>query len=367
MTLNIDAQAPSYTPTESPFLSSYAGMSEDELIGLAGAQQDYHQAAPFSNQSKALQDIQAASEATDPNLQMQLLEKALQELTPNSQGGPQSPISAQPGTEYQGGSPGAVPPGGSSPASPTGDGTTDPGASSGTLTSNPANNTIDTGRYLIQASKGDDGSVTITDKETGKTTEVWGDPHVKSNGNDVADFQKDDLNIQLQDGSVVHIQPTAEDGNGKAHIAQVSVTNGDQAATMSGFGSGDTLNTSSVMQGDGGYQSGLYNTPSATDITMGADGNLYANNANGSMGSEITQTNGGETDLDGSGGGLVNQPAASSAATGTTGAPSADSGTMQQLMDQVLEAVVQNASGMDAGLMQQMLSQMMSNSGYQQA
>jgi len=83
--------------------------------------------------------------------------------------------------------------------------------------------TIDAGRYSIAASKNDDGSLTVTDKQTGKSFEVFGDPHIKVDGKDTADFQKDNLNIQLQDGTVIHMQPD-EAKNGVSHLDQVSVT-----------------------------------------------------------------------------------------------------------------------------------------------
>jgi hypothetical protein len=168
-------------------------------------------------------------------------------------------------------------------------------------------NSVNTGMYTIAGSTNDDGSLTITNNQTGQQTEVWGDPHVKVNGQDTAEFQKGPLNIQLQDGTTVHIDPT-QLKNGVAHIGQVSITNGNQTVTMGGQGQNGFeggVNTSQVMNGVSNYSSGLYNSPNATDITLGADGNLYYNNANGSMGDEITaQPGGGETNLDDHGGGL---------------------------------------------------------------
>ena len=112
---------------------------------------------------------------------------------------------------------------------------------------------MNTGEYTITAGTGDDGSLTVTNNQTGQSVEVWGDPHIKVNGKDTADFQKDDLNIQLQDGTVIHIQPTATNSDGKAHIAQVSITKGDQAVTIGGTGPNGFeggVTTSDVMNGD---------------------------------------------------------------------------------------------------------------------
>jgi hypothetical protein len=173
------------------------------------------------------------------------------------------------------------------------------------------------------------------------------------------------LNIQLQDGTVVHIDPTALQ-NGVAHIGQVSVTKGNQAVTMGGSGSqgfADSVSTSQVMNGEAGYQSGLYNAPNATDITLGADGNLYHNNANGSMGKEITaKAGGGETDLDGSGGGMVGQPSATSGAT-----PASSSTQEQQLIQAIYGMLAKSEMSFYSTLMQQAMSSMMSHSQHSQS
>src|ERR1700733_6347125 len=73
----------------SSWLPSYASYSPDELIGLAQQQASFQPVAPAANQTAALNDINAASEATDPNLVNQLLQDALQQLTPQgSNAGP---------------------------------------------------------------------------------------------------------------------------------------------------------------------------------------------------------------------------------------------------------------------------------------
>ena len=109
----------------------------------------------------------------------------------------------------------------------------------------------------------------------------------------------------------------------------------------------------------------MYNTPTATDITLGADGNLYDNNANGSMGAEITApAGGGETDLDGAGGGLVGDPTTTSS---TAADPSTSSTSMQQTMEQLLGLLAQNQDSFYSIMMMQTVSRMMSQSGYAQA
>lgn len=334
--------------TESPVLSSYQGLNSSELIGLADAQSTYSPTPPLANQQQAMQDVQAAAQATDPALAQQLLQDAIALL----QGGSSTPTPQPIATP----TPISTPITTSASSDPTG---SDPGLT-------VSGNSVNTGEYTITAGTNDDGSLTITNNQTGQSVEVWGDPHIKVNGQDTADFQKDDLNIQLQDGTVIHIQPTATNSDGKSHIAQVSITKGDQAVTMGGSGPNGFeggVTTSAVMNGDASIQTGLYNTPTATDITLGADGNLYYNNANGSMGAEITApSGGGETDLDGAGGGLIGGDPATTAAD-----PTASSTGMQQTMQQLLGLLAQNQDSFYSIMMMQTLSQMMSQSGYAQA
>lgn len=334
---------------ESPILSSYQGLSGNQLIGLADAQSMYNPTPSIGNQQQAMQYVQAAAQATDPQLAQQLLEKAIAMLQGDGSDPQSQPVSAPIST----------------PMTPSTVNTTSADTTGGDPGLTVSGNSVNTGEYTITAGTNDDGSLTITNNQTGQSTEVWGDPHIKVNGQDTADFQKDDLNIQLQDGTVIHIDPTATNSDGVSHIAQVSITKGDQAVTMGGTGTNgfeDGVTTSGVMNNDASFQSGLYNTPTATDVTLGADGNLYYNNADGSMGAEITaQSGGGETDLDGVGGGLVGDPA-------TTSADSTTSSTgMQQTMNQLLGMLAQNQDSFYSIMMMQTLSSMMSQSGSSQA
>ncbi|WP_158921287.1 DUF1521 domain-containing protein [Acidisphaera sp. S103] len=365
-----------FTGAESPFLTSYQGLSGSEMIGLADAQSMYSPTPPQANQQQAMQYVEAAAQATDPQLQQQLLEQAISMLQGGGSNPAPQPISTPIASPIL-----------STPISTTAATSTDPSLM-------VSSNSVNTGEYTITGSTNDDGSLTITNNQTGQSraeqsraeqsraaqssaaqrsaaqrSEVWGDPHLKVNGQTIADFQKDDLNIQLQDGTVIHIDPTATNSDGVSHIAQVSITNGDQSVTMGGTGTNGFQQgvTTSGVNDDASFQSALYNTPSATDITLGADGNLYYNNANGSMSAEITaQPDGGQTDLDGAGGGLVG----GTGSTGTTASAftAADStGGMQQTMNQLLGLLGQNQDSFYSIMMMQTLSSMMSQSGYAQA
>lgn len=225
------------------------------------------------------------------------------------------------------------------------------------LTADPSNNTVDTGRYLITASKDRDGSLTIHDKETGEDLVIWGDPHVEADGKHVADFQKDNLSIQLQDGTTIYLKPTDQNSNGKAWLDQVAITKGDDAVTMSGFHEG-SLHTSAAVDGNAEYAESLFDTPDINNVTLGDDGDLYYNNADGSMGAEIGTD--GVANLDDAGGGRVGEPAR----PGTLPAGSAED---PALMAQLQQAIMENTSGMMQAMMLSLLSQMISSSGYAQA
>jgi phosphoheptose isomerase len=301
-------------------LASYQSFGGSEGFGASSSLASFAQANQY---------VQAAAQTSNPNQRVQLLQQALAVLTSGSTGGgtaqpplfdtqmpslinTQKPslINAQMPSLIDAKMPSPI---ATTPVAPIATTPVSPFGSSGTTSSgmSVSGNSVNTGEYTITASTKDDGSLTITNNQTGQSTEVWGDPHIKVNGQDTADFQTGPLNIQLQDGTVVHIDPTALQ-NGVAHIGQVSITKGDQSVEMGGSGPdgfAGGVSTSKLQTGDAAYQTALYNAPNATDITLGADGNLYYNNANGSMGKEITaKRGGGETDLDGHGGGLVGQP-----------------------------------------------------------
>lgn len=288
--------------------------------------------ATASAQRRAMTDIMEAGHTRNPGRRAELLRQALASL--GHDGSSHSAACHGPGIRV------------TSAHTPPGD----PCASDGGLTR--SGDSVNTGEYTITAGENDDGSLTITNNATRQSVELWGDPHIEVNGQDIAQFQKGDVNIQLQDGTVIHVQPTATSGSGTSHIAQVSITRGNEAVTMTGTGASGFaggVDTSGVMR-DGCYQSALYNTPTATDITLGADGNLYYDNANGSVGALITaNSHGGETDLDGAGGGLVGHPAAT-----------ASSHNVHDLESRLMSVLARQPESFYRTAMMQELSHMMS-------
>jgi len=121
--------------------------------------------------------------------------------------------------------------------------------------------------------------------------------------------------------------------------------------------------TSDVMGGTGSLQSSMYNAPGTDNITYGADDMLHYNNNDGSMGGIISgKDGGGETNLDGAGGGLVGQPA-NPGTGGSSGSPA----SQKDILNQLMAAVQQFVSGYAQFSMQSQLSGMMNHSGFKEA
>lgn len=87
--------------------------------------------------------------------------------------------------------------------------------------------------YKIVA--GHDNTVTITNKHTGDTYQVWGDPHVKIDGQQAFNFWGT-TTLRLEDGTKVTIQTTPWSNNPNATLAsKVTITNGDYGAQITGI------------------------------------------------------------------------------------------------------------------------------------
>ncbi len=169
-----------------------------------------------------------------------------------------------------------------------------------------AGNAIDTGRYLITGSSGytrpndgikaNDGMVSILDKQTQSFVDVFGDPHVYTSDGDRAEFQKNDLQINLADGTIVRFKPTAQ-VNGYALIDNVTVSKGSQAFVESGFsmgGEGEHVSTSALASAPQGFSD-----PNTTVMTTMSGGGLNSLvNADGVQLSDKVH----QTSLDGMGG-----------------------------------------------------------------
>lgn len=145
-------------------------------------------------------------------------------------------------------------------------------------------NTVNDGQYTIQASAANAGTLTVTDNKTGKSFQVWGDPHITTANGGTADFQQAPATFNLPDGTKITVNPT--DNPGVNTINNVTITKGDDAVTMNGFTTG---NITTQNQPGGGYRADA-RTPDGTDIYVARsgdmilpDGTVINNNAEGNI------------------------------------------------------------------------------------
>lgn len=86
--------------------------------------------------------------------------------------------------------------------------------------------------YRITA--GDNNNVIITNKNTGETYNIWGDPHVNVDGQHAFDFWGT-TTFKLEDGTKVTIETTPWNaGNGMTLASKVAITNGDYGVEITG-------------------------------------------------------------------------------------------------------------------------------------
>ena len=106
----------------------------------------------------------------------------------------------------------------------------------GPMLVNRNTNTVDTGNYTIQGSK---DTLTVTDKTTGESFKVWGDPHIQTSDGDKTDFMQKPATFMSPDGTKITVTPTKSDNpNAATFIDNVTITRGNDAAQMSGVHDG---------------------------------------------------------------------------------------------------------------------------------
>jgi hypothetical protein len=92
--------------------------------------------------------------------------------------------------------------------------------------------------YRITAN--DNNSVTVNNKNTGETYEIWGDPHVKVDGQQDFDFWGK-TTFALEDGTKITIDTTPFKNDPSMTLAsEVTITNGDYGVRISGVDSNTT-------------------------------------------------------------------------------------------------------------------------------
>ena len=108
-------------------------------------------------------------------------------------------------------------------------------------------------KYTVKANE-KDATWTVTNNETGKTTKVWGDPHVDTDNDGKTDFDfKKDMTFKLDDGTKITVGTVPGGENGTTFSSQLTITNGDKAVQVTGLGdTHDGANNLEVKQSDAG-------------------------------------------------------------------------------------------------------------------
>jgi len=93
---------------------------------------------------------------------------------------------------------------------------------------------IDLGNYTLDLDERNSQFI-LTNKATGETTRIWGDPHVEVDGKAVGDFYGT-MTLNLDDGTKITINTTPYSaGNGMTLSSRLTITQGDRAMVISGL------------------------------------------------------------------------------------------------------------------------------------
>lgn len=95
--------------------------------------------------------------------------------------------------------------------------------------------TIDLGNYKLDLNK-KDSSMLLTDKKSGETTKVWGDPHIDSNG--TSNLFNGPLSLNLSDGTKITVGTQAK-GN-VSYADKLTITKGNDAYLVNGLSEKDS-------------------------------------------------------------------------------------------------------------------------------
>ncbi len=160
---------------------------------------------------------------------------------------------------------------------------------------NLGNGQFETQRYLISVKNGE---VEVFDKQTKTSVKAWGDPHLTTGDGDKMQFQKDNLTLDLADGTKLTIKPTAPNADGISTI--------DSLAIMTPSGGELVENITNAPTAGKHFDSSLELDQLWNDGTVLRAGNqvddlFYASNGQQIVGGDPTARFG-EVNLDGAGG-----------------------------------------------------------------
>ncbi|MEX3931636.1 DUF1521 domain-containing protein [Paraburkholderia phymatum] len=125
--------------------------------------------------------------------------------------------------------------------------------------------TIDLGGYKLDLNK-KDSSITMTNKQTGETTRIWGDPHIDTNG--TSGMFKGPMTFNLPDGTKVTVG-TQPKGN-VSYADNVTITRGNDAYVVNGLSELDS-NPLTVERNHHGYELDAY-TPDGYSLVPSRKG-----------------------------------------------------------------------------------------------
>jgi len=105
--------------------------------------------------------------------------------------------------------------------------------------------------YSLQLNE-NNSSATITDANTGQTTQIWGDPHVNVNGQHQFDFYGT-TTFTLPNGTKITVNTQQSQSNPNVYYAEsLTITKGSQGMTVTGL-SEQTKGDLSITMGQNGY------------------------------------------------------------------------------------------------------------------
>lgn len=105
--------------------------------------------------------------------------------------------------------------------------------------------------YSLQLDE-NSSSATITDANTGQTTQIWGDPHVNVNGEHQFDFYGT-TTFTLPNGTKITVNTQQSQDNPNVYYAdQLTITKGSQGMTVTGL-SEQTKGDLAITMGQNGY------------------------------------------------------------------------------------------------------------------
>jgi len=148
---------------------------------------------------------------------------------------------------------------------------------------NNANDTvINTPGYTIDVNQSNGGTITATDKATGATTQVTGDPHLLENGKQVGTFTGNH-ELQLSDGTTIDLDTTPEQ-NGVSFLDHVTVNSGDgnSSVTVGNMHGSGALN----VERDNAFGIGAFENEkdgALPVISTDGNGNVFTDNLSGAQ------------------------------------------------------------------------------------